>query len=74
MSPLTSFILNGTLNGEYLAIVEDKQGFKRLIGELNDGCTFTAGEQTNDKNGHPIAMNREAGEFPLYYTGAIPIA
>lgn len=65
--------INQVNGGEYVVIVEDKNGKKWILGELNDGAFIRAGVQTNDKNGYPITIEWTTARLPYEYTGVIPV-
>ena len=66
-----SFILNGITNGEFLVLVADAKGQKRLLGDLTRGAFISFQEQTNDKNGYVITIEWESNIMPYYYTSTI---
>lgn len=73
VAPLKTYLLGGMTNGcEAILIVTDKNGNKRLVGDLTEGCTITAKEIiTTDKNGYEVEFTWESALPPPYYTGTI---
>jgi len=66
-----SFSLNSTTGGEFIVIAQDRNAQKRLVGDLDEGCTIKVGEQTNDANGYPITIEWDTPNLPYFYTGTI---
>jgi hypothetical protein len=71
MSAAKSAVLSGITNGEYVVIVADAKGQRRLLGDLLRGAYITTQEQTNDKNGYVVTIEWESNETPFFYTGTI---
>lgn len=68
-----SHILNGMNGDNYIAIVVDKNGNKRLVGDPNNGCTVRVKEQTTPKNGYEVTISWSSAVSPYFYTGAIAV-
>lgn len=66
-----SYILNGMTADNQIALVEDKNGEVRIVGELGNGCTVRTKEVTTPRNGYEISINWESRDVPKFYTGAI---
>lgn len=71
ISASKSYILNSATGGEFIVIAEDKNGQKRLVGDIDDGCSIKVGEQTNDANGYPVVIEWTVNHLPYFYTGSI---
>jgi hypothetical protein len=70
---LKSFILGGNPACEYIVIVEDKNGKRRLVGDLTEGCTVKVGETINDTaNQYDVEIMWDAANKPYFYEGLIP--
>jgi hypothetical protein len=67
-----TYILGLSATGcEYIVIVEDKNGNKRIIGDLVDGAILKVNEKVKDKNGYECTLEWESALPPLFYTGTI---
>lgn len=73
LSPLTTYILNGTTGGEFVVAITDKNGQRRLIGNKTEGMTIQVQEATNDRNAYTVTFQMNSNELPLFYTGAIAV-
>jgi hypothetical protein len=69
--PGITYILNGSVGGEYIVVPKDRNNQQRLLGELDNGCTIKIKEQTNPKNGYEVTLEWESNYLPYYYTGTI---
>jgi hypothetical protein len=57
---------------EFLVIVEDKNGKRRLLGDLSEGCTVKVGETVNETaNQYDIEVMWDGGYKPYFYEGVI---
>ncbi len=63
-------ILNGTMNGEYIFIFEDKNGVQHIIGAKDDGALLKVKSQT-DPNGYLISVEWDSSHIAYVYTGLI---
>lgn len=60
------------MNGDnYIAVVVDKNGSKRLVGDVNNGCTIRVRETTTPKNGYEVTITWQSPLSPYFYTGSI---
>lgn len=68
-------MLAGITNGcEIVAIIEDRNGNKRIIGNLTEAADFKATEKNdNDKNGYECEINWESALPAYFYTASIPV-
>lgn len=73
MQAATSNVLNGMNGDNYLAEVVDRNGLRRLVGEIDNGCRVRVKEQTNPKNGYEVTITWESSHSPYFYTGAIAV-
>lgn len=64
-------ILNAQTGENLVAIVPDRNGNKRLIGSLTNGCMITVKEVTNPANGYEVQILWESAHSPYFYTGTI---
>jgi hypothetical protein len=69
--------VNNAINGDYIVIVEDGLGQKRIAGSLLRGVIFdhdyNTGTKGTDKNGTAFKFLGEGfGNVPYYYDAAIP--
>lgn len=71
LASATSNILNGMNGDNYIAIPVDRNGNKRLVGDINNGCTVRVKEQTTPKNGYEVTITWSSPQSPYFYTGAI---
>lgn len=73
MKDTTTFVLS-SLNGEnYVAVVEDRNGLFRVIGELKNGAMVRTVEKTDPKNGYEVTITWESAMPPYFYTGTIAV-
>lgn len=72
MDAAKSGILNGTMNGEYILIMEDKNGERYILGDLEDGAVIKVKPQT-DPNGYLISVEWDSAHLAYHYTGVIPV-
>lgn len=73
LSPLSTYILNGMQGGEFVVLATDKNGQRRIIGDLEEGMSVTVQEATNDQNAYTVTFSLSMSELPLFYTGVIPV-
>lgn len=71
-------VVDNAINGDFIVIVEDSLGQKRLAGSLLRGVTFDhdyqSGTKGTDKNGTAMKFSGEGfGNVPFYYDAAIPV-
>lgn len=71
--------VNAALNGEFIVIVEDGLGQKRIAGDKRRGMIFDhdykSGKKGTDKNGTDFKFAAEGlSHVPYYYQAAIPVA
>lgn len=66
-----SHILNGVNGDNYVAIVVDRNGESRLIGDTTNGCRIRVRETTTPKNGYEVTITWESPLAPYFYTGTI---
>lgn len=71
MQPTTTFTLNGMTGENNVAIVLDKNGQKRLVGSLDEGCWVTVKETSTPKNGYEVVIKWQSAHAPYYYTSTI---
>ena len=71
ISSAASYSLNATTGGEFIVLAQDKNGEKRIVGDLDEGASIKVGEQTNDANGYPITIEWDTPNLPLFYEGTI---
>lgn len=67
----TTNVMVGMSGDNYIAIVVDRNGNKRLVGDINNGCTVRVKEQTTPKNGYEVTITWSSPIAPYYYTGLI---
>lgn len=67
-----SRITTGFPRSGLLYIIQDKQGNRRLFGELGDGANSKVDEADNP-NATTINVIHRSGDVPYYYTGAITV-
>lgn len=72
MTPLKSEKFNKANGAQVIAIVEDRNGEKHILGEKGNGAYVTIGAQTSDKNGYPISIAWDAGRLAYHFTGSLP--
>ena len=70
-TPEKGFILKNIGEDANVLIVPDKEGFLRIVGDLNNPADVKVKEQYTPKNGYILTITWESGAPPLYYTGAI---
>ncbi len=63
-------ILNGTMNGEYVFIFEDKNGVQHIIGDKDDGALIKVKPQA-DPNGYLISVEWDSSHIAYVYSGLI---
>ncbi|HZV71638.1 MAG TPA: hypothetical protein VFG10_18935 [Saprospiraceae bacterium] len=74
IAPEVSNVYNSTVRGEFMAIVPDKMGNKRLVGDIDYGCEISIIEQTDDKPGMAITISwTDHPDLCLYYNGVITL-
>ena len=66
-----SYVLNGMTADNQIALVRDNNGYIRIVGELDNGCSVRSKEVTTPRNGYEIRINWESKDVPLFYMGAI---
>jgi len=71
LASATTNILVGMNGDNYIAIVVDRNGSKRLVGDINNGCTVRVKEMTTPKNGYEVTITWSSPLAPYFYTGAI---
>lgn len=71
ITPQKTYVLDDMAGCEYFAIVTDKEGQRRLLGDLEDGCEFSYIERTNDKAGYEVTIRWESKAAPYFYKGTI---
>lgn len=68
-----SRILDTNSNGCPLIVIPtDKNGQRRLMGDLEDGAYMKIEETATPKNGYNVTITSEANHVPYFLTGAIP--
>ena len=75
---LIDAVINEAINGDFIVIVEDGLGQKRIAGDLLRGVIFDhdykSGKKGTDKNGTDFKFGGEGfGHVPYYYDAAIPV-
>lgn len=71
MEAQKTYTLNGLTGENQIAIVFDKNGKKRLIGALNNGCKVMVKETTSPKNGYEVQILWESAYAPYFYESTI---
>lgn len=72
ISPTNTYIVGLSATGcEFVVIVEDANGNKRILGNLVDGCNLKVNENVKEKNGYNCTIEWESALPPLFYTGTI---
>lgn len=67
LTPFLTNIFNGMAGGDYWAIVTDKGGRKRFLGdEICGGLSISVREQTNDRNGYVVTLSMSSSYLPWY--------
>ena len=66
-----SDVFNNATGDDKVIVVKDRNGKKRLIGSLSEGCTGKTKEQTNPKNGYVIDIDWESAHSPYFFEGDI---
>lgn len=76
-NPVVDKIINDCYNGQYIVIVEDALGQKKIGGSLKRGLKFTtkysSGKKFDDKNGREVGFAGGMANEPYFYEGAIPV-
>lgn len=66
-----TYIFNGMTADNIVAIVKDRNGEQRIVGELGNGAMVKVKEVSTPKNGYEVEITWESKDFPLFYTGTI---
>lgn len=68
-----SYLLNGLTGDNNIFIVEDKNGKKVIVGELNNGASVGVIEQTNPMNGYVVTIKWTSSHSPYFYSGSVTV-
>lgn len=71
MEATKSDVFNNATGDDKVIVVKDRNGKKRLIGSLSEGCSIKTKEQTNPKNGYVISIDWESAYSPYFFEGVI---
>lgn len=70
--------LTQQLNGEFIALVQDRKDKYRIVGSLEEGAFFTSdgmvgtsGMTIEEKNGNTLKLTYNDSKRPYFYTGTI---
>jgi len=76
-NPRVDKIINSSYNSEFVVIVEDALGQKKIAGNTRRGLMFTSkytsGKKFDDKNGREVGFTGGQSNEPYFFTGEIPI-
>lgn len=67
----TTYTLNGMTGENQVALVPDRNGEIRLVGDLGNGAMVKVKETTDPKNGYEVTITWQSAYAPYYYTGAV---
>jgi hypothetical protein len=69
-----SYILGGTAGQDFVVVCEDRDGNKRIVGDIKTGCTVKVTEDINgDTNGYTIAVSWDSAHPPYFFTGTLTV-
>jgi len=71
MQSATSNVLNGMNGDNYIAVVVDKNGAKRIVGDVNNGATVRVKEMTTPKNGYEVTITWSSPISPYFFSGSV---
>ncbi|WP_375418134.1 hypothetical protein [uncultured Hymenobacter sp.] len=77
-SASTDAVVQAALNGDFVVIGRDSNGYQRVVGDKRRGVKFEhdykSGKKGTDKNGTDFKFAGEGfTHVPYYYTAAIPV-
>jgi len=67
-----SKVVTNFIRGNYILIVQDKNGNKWLFGAVSDGAEISI-EAQDDRNGYALSALWTSTDLPYSYTGAITV-
>lgn len=76
-NPVIDKVINDCYNGQFVVIVVDGLGQKKVGGSLERGLSFTtkynSGKKFDENNGREVGFTGGMANEPYFYTGEIPL-
>jgi hypothetical protein len=66
-------VLKGMGGENKIIVFQDKNGAKRIVGDLENGAKMKVREQSNPKNGYVVTIMWTSAEPPLHYESTITV-
>ena len=70
VAPVVSKIVTQLIRGNFMLLIQDKNGHRHLLGALGDGAEIGISAK-NDRNGYTLTALWNSTDLPYNYTGAI---
>jgi len=67
-----TYVFSNLAEDNDIHIVNDMNGKRRIVGELDNPASTLTEETTTPKNGYVITITWQSAKAPLFYEGAVP--
>lgn len=64
-------VFNGLTGDNMIAIVTDRNGKKRLVGDITNGASVKVKETSSPKSGYEVTITWQSAYAPYFYTSTI---